>query len=186
MKSLIITAHPEKWWTANLIAQAYAEQKKQNWNQTEIIDLYNTDLKLDFFSFSDPSNQKNISIWQSKILEADELVFSFPVWRWDSPAIFKNRFDNVLSPWFAYEYQNNRPVWLLNKKAKMILTCDWPKIFFSIFPISIKYFWKYMRLGFCGIKLTDFVLFDLMRIRKKKSGRENKIIQKVQKIASKW
>ncbi len=183
MKSLIITAHPEKWWTTHLIAQTYAEQQEKNWNQVEIIDLYNTDLNLDFFSFTNKNNEKNISIRQSKILEADELVFAFPVRWWESPAIFKNWFENILSAWFAFEYQNNRPVWLLNKKAKMFLTCDWPKIFFSIFPISIKYFWKYMRLEFCGIKLTDFVLFDLMRIRKKKSGRENKIIQKVQKIA---
>lgn len=185
MKTLIITAHPEQWWTTNLIAKTYADQQNKNWNQTEIIDLYNTDLELDFFSFTNKNNEKNVSIRQSKILEADELVFAFPVRRWDSPAIFKNRFDNVLSPWFAYKYKNNRPVWLLNKKAKMFLTCDWPKIFFSIFPLSIKYFWKYMRLWFCSIKLTDFVLFDTMRKRKKKPGRENKIIEKVKKIASK-
>ncbi len=183
MKSLIITAHPDKLGTTHLIVKTYAEQKNKLWHTTEIMDLYNSDLKLDFLTFDSKDNEKNVLLRQSKILESDELVFAFPMRWWDAPAILKNRFDNVMTPWFAYKYENNKPIPLLNKKGKMFITCDWPKIFFSIFPLSIKYFWKYMRLWFCGIKLTNFVLFDTMRKRKKKSGRENKIIEKVEKIA---
>lgn len=185
MYSLIITANPGEWSTTNIIAKIYSDQKKLLWHKTEIIDLYNTNLNLDFLNFNTEINQKNVSIWQSKIIEADELVLIFPMWWWDSPAILKNRFDNIFSTWFAFYYKNNKPIWLLNKKAKIFMTSDWPSMFFTIFPISVKYFWKYMRLWFCWIKLTDFVLFDLMRKRKKTIGREKNIIKKVKKIAEK-
>lgn len=184
MHSLIITAHPD-WWTTDIISKTYSDQRNLWWHTTEIIDLYNTDLKLDFFSFTSKQNEKLVLIWQSKILDSDELIFIFPMWWWDAPSIFKNWFENVFVPWFAYKYKNNKPVWLLDKKAKIFMTCDSPALFFSIFPISIKYFWKYMRLWFCGIKLTDFTLFDLMRKNKKINWREKNIIIKVQKIAKK-
>ncbi len=39
-------------------------------------------------------------------------------------------------------------------------------------------------LGFCGVKVTDFVLFDKMRAKKQDDARE-KMLQRVEKIASK-
>jgi putative NADPH-quinone reductase len=45
------------------------------------MDLYNSDLKLDFLTFDSKDNEKNVLLRQSKILESDELVFAFPM-RW--------------------------------------------------------------------------------------------------------
>lgn len=179
MKSLIILANPNSESSATFIAQTYSDLQTKKWNQIEIMDLYKSQ-QIPYLDTTLTTKPAVVEFYQNKVKEADEIVFVFPVRRGDAPAILKNRFDNVMSTWFAYVYKNGRPVWLLEKKAKMFITCDGPKIFFSLFPISIKYFWKFMRLGFCWIKMTNFILFDRMRSKKKNPDWKENILSKIQ------
>ena len=41
---------------------------------------------------------------QEKITTADELVFVFPIWWVNMPAILKNFFDTILTGGFAFQY----------------------------------------------------------------------------------
>jgi putative NADPH-quinone reductase len=57
---------------------------------------------MDFLRFDDQSDLKQPTsvqrALQAKITDADELVFIFPIWWVNIPAILKNFFDTVLTP----------------------------------------------------------------------------------------
>lgn len=92
MNILIIVAHPNKKSFSHIIAEDYAQHDPS----CRIIDLYDPLYKQDFLQLT----EKNLPIedplkktHQDLIKRADEIVFCFPLWRFDCPAILKNRFD---------------------------------------------------------------------------------------------
>ena len=101
MHSLIITAHPSSHGFTHAIAHKYKETKEKNGHTVEILDLYKTDLHLDFMAYEEKSDMKQLSpaclVMQANITDADELVFVFPVWWVNMPAILKNFFDTIFT-----------------------------------------------------------------------------------------
>lgn len=66
-------------------------------------------------------------IIQDKISRADEIVFIFPTWWVNVPAILKNFFDNIFTSGFAYRYNKGSmfPEKLLTgKTVRVFTTCD--------------------------------------------------------------
>lgn len=190
MKILIITAHPSESGFTHKIADSYKkalENNEHNGNEVEILDLYDTKIRQDFLNFE---NKKNIEVTseiqfiQNKIKNADELVFVFPIWWADAPAIVKNFIDTNFNVGFAFKYTEKGPIGLLNgKTAKIFATCDGPGFYYKFPIIPLKLIWGKARLGFCGIKLQKFVIFDKMRIRTDEE--KEKMLKKVTEIASK-
>jgi NAD(P)H dehydrogenase (quinone) len=90
---------------------------------------------------------------------ADEYVFFFPVWWFDSPAILKNFFDVSFISGFGFKYVGHKGIGLLtNKVAKVYTTADGPSwaYYFGIVPLISSWKW---RLTYCGIKVKKtFVL----------------------------
>ena len=181
MKSLIVTAHPSIKGFTHRIAKAYANAK----GDSEIMNLYDEKWQQPFLQFEDmrhfPDNETRNRI-QSKIAEAKELVFVFPLWWGTMPAILKNFFDQNFTSGFAFRYHNGKPRGLLKgKTARIFVTCDAPKwmygIFFFPFFITISLF----TLRFCGVKVVSKTIFD-----EKRKADEKKLtewIQKVEKMA---
>lgn len=172
MKILIITAHPSEHGFTHKIAEVYKKASEKKENIVEVMDLYDTKIKQDFLNFDDIKKIKitsEMQFIQNKILWADELVFVFPIWWTDAPAIVKNFFDTNFSSGFAFKYENKKPVGLLNgKTAKIFATCDGPGFYYRFPIIPLRLIWGKARLGFCGIKLEKFVIFDKMRTRDEK------------------
>ncbi|QFR39772.1 NAD(P)H-dependent oxidoreductase [Candidatus Gracilibacteria bacterium 28_42_T64] len=111
---------------------------------------------------------KNRKIMQDKITWADQLVFIFPIWWGQVPAIMKNFFDTNFENNFAFRYTKKGQEGLLKgKTARVFATCDAPGFIYKlfIFPNRIKGYFKMYLLGFCGIKTSSFHLFDSMRKR---------------------
>lgn len=54
-------------------------------------------------------------------MNADELVFVFPIWWGDAPAILKNFIDCNFHSGFAFRYENGRPIGLLKGKSARII-----------------------------------------------------------------
>ncbi len=186
MKKLIITAHPSKDGFTHKIANSFERWAIENWDIVEILDLYDEKNTQDYLRFEDaskPEKDEKRNFMQKKILEADELVFVFPVWWSNMPAILKNFFDMNFQSGFAYKYEKKWPVWLLKwKTARVFSTCDAPSFFYTLFflPMNLKGYFKMYLLGFCGIKLVSFDLFGKMR--KKGEGDRDKILEKVYSI----
>ena len=173
MNTLIITAHPSQKGFTHMIANTYKENSEIEGRQVELLDLYTTDLQQDFLRF-----EKMSDIWkdiitqkmQQKIDWAEELVFIFPVWWADAPAILKNWIDCNFTAGFAFKYINGKPVGLLKgKTAQIFATSGAPSFVYTLFPLSYKLLWGMLRLGFCGIKTTSIKVFDKMESRDEES-----------------
>ncbi|MFA6091114.1 MAG: NAD(P)H-dependent oxidoreductase [Candidatus Gracilibacteria bacterium] len=169
MNTLIITAHPSQKNFTNTLAETYAKHSEEEGRQVEILNLYTTELKQDFLRFE---NIRDIGVdettkkMQQKIEWAEELVFVFPVWWADAPAILKNWIDCNFSAGFAFKYVNGKPVGLLiGKTARIFATSGAPGFVYSLFPVNYHILWGSMRLKFCGIKTTSIKVFGNMEIR---------------------
>lgn len=162
MNKLVVTANPSSKWFTHKIAEKYIQLSSEKWDTIELLNLYTTDLKQDFLSFEDKSDwgKSEISIKiQTKISWADELVFIFPIWWWDAPAIMKNFIDCNFTPGFAFKYVEWKWVWLLQgKSARIIVTSGAPSFLYKVI-FHIQFFWKLSRIGFCWIKQKSFTVF---------------------------
>lgn len=161
----------------------------EKWHTVEILDLYQTELKMDFLRFENQSELKlpnpTRETLQAKIAQADELVFIFPVWWVNVPAILKNFFDTVLTPWFAYRYKKGSmfPEQLLTgKKARIFCTCDARGWMYWLIGNPLRIMLKVGTLGWCGIKVKSYTVFDQMR--KSTDNDREKMLSKVSRMAS--
>lgn len=167
MNTLIITAHPSSKGFTHTIATTYKEHGEIEGRQVEVLDLYTTDLKQDFLRFEEMQDMKNVDEttrkMQEKIDWAEELVFIFPVWWADAPAIMKNWIDCNFTAGFAFKYVDGKPVGLLSgKTARIFATSGAPSFVYTLFPVSYKLLWGMLRLGFCGIKTSSIKVFGNM------------------------
>jgi NAD(P)H dehydrogenase (quinone) len=186
MKTLIITAHPSKAGFTHKIAAAYAEEIRKKQGEAEILDLYAQENRQDFLMFEDVRNMPDdpsVKRMQEKIVQADELVFVFPLWWYGEPAIMKNFWDKNFTPRFAYHYVDHRPVGLLKgKTARVFFTSDGPWYYQWLLLQPVKKIWRIARLRFCGIKMKSFSVFGSMRERDEKNREQ--LLLKVRRLAS--
>lgn len=94
--------------------------------------------------------------YQSKIKNADILVFSFPVWWGAMPAVLKGFCEKVLLPNWAYQYgENGEMIGLLNdKKAIVITTMETPSdVFSNYFNNPVEGAFIKDTLQVCGIEV---------------------------------
>jgi putative NADPH-quinone reductase len=90
MKTLVILAHPNL--DESIANKRIAEQLKNNIENVEIRDIMNLypDFKID------------IEAEQKALLEADTVIFQYPFWWYNMPAILKQWFDDVFCFNFAF------------------------------------------------------------------------------------
>ncbi len=170
MRKLIISANPSTQGFSHKIVEKYSKLSEEKWDIVEVFNLYDTDLKQDFLRYE---NKKEI--WkdeitkkiQDKIIWADELVFVFPIWWWDAPAIVKNFIDCNFGAGFAFQYDSNgKSTGLLTwKSARIIATSGAPSFFYKLF-LHIQILWNMNRIAYCGIKQKSFTVFGNMDSRK--------------------
>lgn len=165
MKKLIVTAHPSTGGFTHTIAEKLAEVSNAIGHETEILDLYRTELRQDFLAFEDSKEMGKDATTkkiQDKIRWADEIVFVFPIWWGDAPAIMKNFIDCNFGAGFAFRYVNGKPEGLLKgKTARVIATSGAPSFFYKIL-LHIQLLWNMNRIGFCGIEQKSFTVFGGM------------------------
>ncbi len=87
--------------------------------------------------------------FQDKIRNADSLVFIYPVWWGDTPAILKGFFDKVFTAGFAFSYEQGGL--LKGKKAAILMTMG------EADKLPAKMIKEY-RLESCGIEAKVFLV----------------------------
>lgn len=127
MHSLIIKAHPRPSGFTHRIAEAYSKQQKALGNTVEILDLCLPENRQDYPVFIDENHfleDASTKRMQAMITGADELVFVFPVWWFDCPAVMKNWVDRNFTSGFAFRYNPDGKVdkLLSGKNAKVFAT----------------------------------------------------------------
>lgn len=122
-KVLIVFAHPERKSLNGQLLDEVINQLKIQGDEFKTSDLYDMGWKseVDINDFPDyPKNKifqpsyasKNYHQFtpdvieeQNKLIWADTVLFVFPLWWYNPPAILKGWFDRVFSSGFAYEYK---------------------------------------------------------------------------------
>ena len=165
MKTLIIVANPKIESLSFAMANKYKELSIANKNEVELIDLYRTEHQQPFFTYENANGLKDtpeMNYFQSRISDADELVFVFPYWWGSMPAIMKNFIDWNFSRGFAFEYVNSRPKGLLtNKAVKIYTTTGAPSFIYKITGANrrLKKMFQKQIIEFCGMKLKSFNIY---------------------------
>ncbi len=170
MKKLIISANPSSQGFTHKIVEKYTKLSEKKWDTIEILDLYTTDLKQDFLRYENKKEMGKDAITikiQEKITWADELVFVFPIWWWDAPAIMKNFIYCNFGVGFAFQYDSKGKATglLTGKIARIIATSGWPSWFYKV-ALHIQILWNMNRIAFCGIKQKSFTVFGSIDSRK--------------------
>lgn len=184
MKTLIVTAHPSSKGFTHEIAKVFAENAKDS----EVLDLYNTELSQEFLRFEDmkelTEDPKRKEI-QKKISEAEEIVLVHPMWWGAAPAILKNFIDQNFTAGFAFTYENGRPKGLLKGKiACVFMTAGAPAWMYNWIAFFPKQLWKHFLFGilpFCGIRVRHLEIFGNMHKMSEKE--KESILRKVGQIA---
>jgi NAD(P)H dehydrogenase (quinone) len=110
MKKLIVTANPSSQGFTHKITNELVRLSNEHGDITEVLDLYKTELRQDFLVYENKKEIGKDSVTKSiqeKIAWADELIFIFPIWWSDVPAIMKNFLDCNFTAGFAYKYDTN-------------------------------------------------------------------------------
>ncbi|MBT3304698.1 NAD(P)H-dependent oxidoreductase [Candidatus Woesearchaeota archaeon] len=182
MKNLIIYAHPNKKGHNGFLL----EQIKQRLTDYEVIDLYNMKYN-PVLSDEELYSKKPFKInadtksFQTKIKQATNLIFIYPLWWGTMPAILKGFFDKTFTTGFSYEFKNKMPKGLLKgKRASVFITTGAPK-FLSIFMGRFKRHIKKDILQFCGIKTKVFPIGSCFVFNDKQKVKIQRLIRKVLK-----
>lgn len=137
-KTAIIYAHPyDKSFNAAILAEM--QRALSGAGRTyQVIDLYRDGFnpvyrpeELALFSqgqFLDPLVER----YQKALTGADQVIFLFPIWWGEAPAIVKGFFDKVMLPGFGYKVEDGRMVPGLDiAKTLVVTTSEAPTAVFA-------------------------------------------------------
>lgn len=189
MRKLLITAHPNPNGFTHKIAKTFSTVSESCGHEIRVINLYDSDLRQDFLVLdakNKPIDDPYISYMQEQITWAEEIIFVYPVWWYDAPAILKNWFDVNLTSGFAYKYKDN---WLLphqflkGKKARFFVTTGSPTwLWYTPVGWGVWINMVVWRLAFVGIWTKSFTIFGNM-IKYRDEKHRERFLAKVERVA---
>lgn len=188
MHTAIFIAHPSPTGFSHQVAATYKAAKESQGHEVTIVDLYSPTFAQDFLKFSLIEELRERSKKQTEIQKviklADELVFAFPTWWYDVPAVLKNMIDCHFTAGFAFNYSSRGITGLLNgKKYKVFTTSAAPGFAykFGMLPHS-KSFRR--SLKDCGIAEASFTVFGGRRSNGQEQEMEQKWLEQVRASAA--
>ncbi|MDB4978367.1 MAG: hypothetical protein JWM56_553 [Candidatus Peribacteria bacterium] len=167
MHSLIITAHPNAQGFTHQIAGKYQKVREEAGHTVQILNLYAPENRQEFLTYKDQkelsARGQQLNAIQKEIQKADELVFIFPVWWYDVPAILKNFLDMNFAPGFAFSYSSRGIKGLFTGKTmRFFSTAAAPALIYRLgFLPYVPSFRK--SLKDCGIRLSSKTIFGSRR-----------------------
>lgn len=166
MKTLVIYTHPNPASFNAAIKETVVDQLTTKGHEVKVRDLYAQNFNPilsadDFTQFFQNQIPEDIKVEQDAIAWADQLVFIYPTWWTNMPAMLKGYIDRVFTNGFAFKYTENGAEGLLNgKKAIIFQTTGQPKesleAYNLISPLQISIEGS---LSFTGIETISHPLF---------------------------
>lgn len=163
MNSLLVIAHPNKQSFSHILAEDYRTVKEKKWDTVRVIDLYEPERKQDYLLLNETNRHSDDPLrskHQEQITRADEIVFFFPLWWFDVPAILKNRFDVNYTNGFAFRYRSGKNIpekLLLWKRVRVIVTTWGPSwLYKTLGWLIITLPWYLGRIDYVGMKLSSW------------------------------
>jgi putative NADPH-quinone reductase len=154
---LVVDAHPDPCPErfVHALADSYAAGVRDAGGDVRRIDL--AGLKFDLLDsrsqWEEETPSPAIAAAQRDILWADHIVFLYPLWLGDMPALLKGFLEQVARPGFALGTGAMPAALLKGKSARIVVTMGMPALFYRFFyrAHSLKSFERNI-LKFVGIK----------------------------------
>lgn len=193
MKTLIIYSHPDTEGHCSTILKNVENELNELKEKYEIVDLYK--IKFDpilhedeLYSAGKRKDSEDVKQMQKKIKDSKNMIFIYPIWWNNYPAILRGFIDRVFVSGFAFRYEkrfgNMVPVGLIKgKKATIFTTSGGSGLIFKYIQGSrgVKVL-KNDTLKFCGIKAKSFHYGKAIKLTEK----SKKKLETLVKTGIKW
>lgn len=184
-KTLIIYAHPNMKGHCGAIVSGVISELTDRGCEYELIDLYAINYEPclkdeEHYSSGSYAISEENKVFQQKITETKYLIFIYPVWWQNMPAILKGFVDRVFTSRFAFRYVHNLPFGLLKGRRAIVLTsAGGPRFYTRILTgdRAMKVLVKDV-LRFCGIKAKGFGIGSARVMTEKQKKKIEKIVKK--------
>lgn len=173
MKVLIVFTHPNPNSFNHALLENITAGLEESGHEVRIKDLYQEDFNPilsadDLAVLHTGKIPENIAKEQEQLLWADGLVFIYPLWWFDRPAMLKGWFDIVLTNGLAFEYSSEGVKGLLkHKKALVIITAGGSEEYFKDND-ALQLIHRPVTdgtLSFCGIKdVSHQIYYDISNL----------------------
>jgi NAD(P)H dehydrogenase (quinone) len=112
MKHLIVYTHPNPKSFNNAILNTIVGALKERGDEIKVSDLYEKEFNpvlsgQDFVSFGEGVTPADILTEQELVTWADNIIFVYPIWWFDRPALLKGWIDRVFAHGFAFNEDEN-------------------------------------------------------------------------------
>jgi len=160
MRVLIVYAHPNPASFNHAMLEHCSLGLQETGNEVRVKDLYAEDFDpvlraTDIALLQQGKMPEKIRAEQEDLLWAEGLVFIYPLWWFDRPAILKGWFDHVLTNGTAFEYSAEGVKGLLkHQRALVLITAGGSQDFFRETDAEHLIYRPVTdgTLAFCGIK----------------------------------
>ncbi len=192
MKILVICAHPTSGSFTHAMTQAVTKGLESKQHEVKIKDLYAENF--DPVLKADDLEQLHTGVMPARIqkehddlLWANALIFVYPLWWFDRPAILKGWFDIVFTNQVAFSFNSEGVQGLLpHQKALVLITAGGSEDYFKntdAMPLIHRPVTD-GTLGFCGIDdVSHKIFFDVPSLDDKK---RKKILQEIEIMGQKF
>lgn len=157
-KILVINGNPDTQSLCSELARSYKKGADSAGTECKLVHLAELEFNpvLTYGYRQRTELEPDLVLLQEEIRNANHLVLVYPNWWGTYPALLKGFLDRILLPGFAFRYRENKMQMdklLTNKTARLIVTMDSPKWYYTLFQKSPGH--NSMKKGileFCGIK----------------------------------
>jgi len=173
MKVLIVFTHPNPNSFNHALLENISAGLENSGHEVRVKDLYKENFNPilsaeDLAILQTGEIPKNIAKEQEQLLWAEGLVFIYPLWWFDRPAMLKGWFDIVLTNGLAFEYSSEGVKGLLkHKKALVIITAGGSEEYFKDND-ALQLIHRPVTdgtLSFCGIKdVSHQIYYDISNL----------------------
>lgn len=127
MNYLLVYAHPSEDSFNNAVKEKIIERLEISNRKYKVRNLYKMNFQSSFSSDDDEALKnsdvlEDVHREQNYISNSDVLVFIFPIWWFNMPAVLKGYFDRVFSYGFAFKIGSEGPEGLLKGKKALIFS----------------------------------------------------------------
>jgi len=126
MKTLIVYTHPNPRSFNHTILKMIERDLTQKGHEVRVRDLYAEGFNpvlgaTDFVDFAQGRVPEDIQREQKMLEWASHLVFIYPIWWWERPALLKGWIDRVFSNGFAFSYGEGGVKGLLKHQKALVI-----------------------------------------------------------------
>lgn len=186
---LIILGHPDKNSFCGEISSRYQTAAQSAGHHCKLLRLGD----LQFNPILQHGYQKRTELEPDLVMaideikNADHLVFVYPTWWGNLPALLKGFIDRTFLPGITFRYRENSLLWdklLTGKTARLITTMDSPAFYYKLVYFSPGQ--RSMRkatLNFCGVRKVKGTIFG--PIKSSSTSKRNKWLLAIEKLGKK-